>query len=62
MWLFVVVRTDFIVEKGRNTTRENIVVDSSRFTTTSEVRVHQELPREETRVVIEIATSSSEIR
>ena len=58
----MVVRTNFIVEKGRSTSRRDIVVGSTRFTTTSEVRVHQELPREETRIVIEIATSSSEIR
>ena len=58
----MVVRTDFIVEKGRSTSRRDIVVGSTRFTTTSEVRVQQELPGEETRVVIEIATSSSEIR
>ena len=58
----MVVRTDFIVEKGTSTSRRDIVVGSTRFTTTSKVRVHQELPREETRVVIEIATSSSEIR
>ena len=36
----VTVRTDSVVEEGIFTTRKNIVVGYSRFTTTSQVRIH----------------------
>ena len=57
----VTVWSDFVVEKSIITTRENIVVDQSRITTTIKLGLTKSFLREETRVVVEIAVYSSEL-